>query len=579
MISRVRRNWSARDGCALRDPAGMETQQETAANFPRAGNGGQLPMLEVGRHFPVIPGRLSLAIYPSTPSLQAASKRMPHLVFYTSREEGAYLNYCSDFGPVDLATVVSYCLRTKNLLKDERFKDRELVHGSTTDEATNTNAAFLLGAYLVLVEEWTPEEAAEPFERIQPSPFKPFRDATHLPSDFDLSILDCLRGLALAHSRKWFSLDGFDFELFASQEDTGISRVCPKFFAFAGPFSSEQRPAHAPLTPEDLLPTFQHSGVGAVVRLNEASTYDARVFADAGIAHRDLFFPDCSLPSVEVTAAFVDICEQNEVVAVHCLAGLGRTGTLIAMWMMSTYGWRARETIGWLRIARPGSVIGAQQHFLVKVEHAMHGMDFSSPPPSRSPSSPSSPPSRVSSDSASSSRRTRPSSAASSSSKSTPPGKVIVTARRHLHDAPPSPSPSSSAASSSSSSSGDDNQRRAATCASQITSGLAARHRAIKEMSSSFARARPAPPGPPSPLAAQRGGGLAPLTIEGQLENRGAADFEYEQAVDVTRAGSSPEVVGSRRVGVPLLTTEVEAAQRGSSRLRRVSEVSEDSEH
>jgi hypothetical protein len=56
-----------------------------------------------------------------------------------------------------------------------------------------TNAAFLLGAYLVLEQGYTPEAAAAPFARIAPSPFLSFRDASLLPSDFDLSIVDCLK--------------------------------------------------------------------------------------------------------------------------------------------------------------------------------------------------------------------------------------------------------------------------------------------------------------------------------------------------------------------------------------------------
>ena len=61
----------------------------------------------------------------------------------------------------------------------------------------------------------------------------------------------------------------------------------------------------------------------------------------------------------------------------HCLAGLGRTGTLIGLWLMAQHHWKARETIGWLRIVRPGSVIGAQQHFLVAVEGALSGASSS----------------------------------------------------------------------------------------------------------------------------------------------------------------------------------------------------------
>lgn len=48
----------------------------------------------------------------------------------------------------------------------------------------------------------------------------------------------------------------------------------------------------------------------------------------------------------------------------HFLAGLGRTGTLIGAYLMKHHKFTAAEAIAWLRICRPGSVIGPQQNYL-----------------------------------------------------------------------------------------------------------------------------------------------------------------------------------------------------------------------
>ncbi len=57
--------------------------------------------------------------------------------------------------------------------------------------------------------------------------------------------------------------------------------------------------------------------------------------------------------------------------AVHCKAGLGRTGCLIACYAMKHYRFPAADFIGWIRIARPGSILGPQQHFLIEVDESM----------------------------------------------------------------------------------------------------------------------------------------------------------------------------------------------------------------
>ena len=149
-----------------------------------------------------------------------------------------------------------------------------------------------------------------------------------------------------------------------------------KFIAFRGPNDLGSRAysddgGHRRFSPSYFADIFHDLGVTTVIRLNEPE-YDSNEFACRGIRHHDLHFEDCTAPPANVVRRFFAIVDASEgVVAVHCKAGLGRTGTLIALYLMRSCGFRAREAMGWLRVMRPGSVLGDQQHYLLAVERRL----------------------------------------------------------------------------------------------------------------------------------------------------------------------------------------------------------------
>lgn len=69
---------------------------------------------------------------------------------------------------------------------------------------------------------------------------------------------------------------------------------------------------------------------------------------------------------------FLAICDSSPgLIAIHCQAGLGRTGTMIACYLLSHFEIATEEAVAWIRICRPGSIIGSQQNFLRQQSSAL----------------------------------------------------------------------------------------------------------------------------------------------------------------------------------------------------------------
>lgn len=289
-------------------------------------------------------------------------------VYFTIEDSLPYNNFNLDFGPLHAGHLYRFAVALHKILNEPKNKNKCVGFYSSNDSRQRTNAACILCCYMVLVQNWAPHQVLLPIAQVDP-PFMPFRDAGYSHADFELTIQDVVYGVWRAKERNLLDMRSFNLEEYEQYErvDQGdLNILANDFIPFASP--KQSRPG-APLNEpfKKVLEFFTGHNVKLVVRLN-SHLYDKREFTKQNIQHIDMIFEDGTCPSMEFVQKFIGAAEtvisKGGKVAVHCKAGLGRTGCLIGAYLIYTHGFTANECIAYMRMIRPGMVVGPQQHWL-----------------------------------------------------------------------------------------------------------------------------------------------------------------------------------------------------------------------
>ncbi|KAJ1331410.1 cell division cycle 14 [Microdochium nivale] len=317
------------------------------------------------------------------------SKQAP--CYFTVDDTLLYNAFHHDFGPLHIGHLYRFALQFHDLLGAKENQNRPIVFWSRPDARSRANASCLLACYMVLIQSWPPHLALAPIAQIDP-PLMPFRDAGYSQADYGLTVQDVVYGVWKAKEEGCCVLDNFDldeYERFERVEHGDFNWITPHFLAFASPQQTpvarvpESSEAYErlpktlaavsadPMLPQpfkNVLKHFVERNIGLVVRLN-SQLYSPSYFEAMGIQHLDMIFEDGTCPPMSTVRKFITLAHETITVkkkgiAVHCKAGLGRTGCLIGAYLIYRHGFTANEIISFMRFMRPGMVVGPQQHWL-----------------------------------------------------------------------------------------------------------------------------------------------------------------------------------------------------------------------
>lgn len=144
------------------------------------------------------------------------------------------------------------------------------------------------------------------------------------------------------------------------------------------------RPSSRLMEKYDIIDQFHEHNIGAIINLQQAGehkecgdglvndefSYSPDDFMRANIFYYNFGWKDMTVPPIDLVLNIVQVMcfthSQDKKIAIHCHAGLGRTGLVIACYLVYTNRFTAQEAVTQVRVHRPLSIQTTKQANFIK---------------------------------------------------------------------------------------------------------------------------------------------------------------------------------------------------------------------